>query len=947
MKPIFFHLVITTLLILTYQPVSSTTFQNFPSSWTGNTEWFIFHQEENSLQLNAPEDSEKAMLLHPSTAFEDAAWTTGFQLAFNPSSSNYLTIILVADNAENFQNGFYLEAGTSDDNISLWERKNGTDNLLIRGTENRLNSSPAVARVKVTRKKGGNWTLESDTGNGWQTEGSIIHKRGLPSAYAGFSCHYTQTRRDKFYLEPLEISGSAYRDTIPPVIESMKLKNGYTIELGFSEPVDGNLSSESLTIAKSGKNIIHSIAFIDVFTTASIRLTHKLPDAQNEDLLISGWCDVNGNCLKDTAIRFSYLAPDIQSAHLLNYTTIELRFNQPIPYEIIHPENFVSDEIPNGFSHVEPLSEESCHLFLNKPIRDALQANLFINNLILPEGDTIPSGPYALYYHEAAFSDLVVTEIMHDPTPPALLSETEFIELYNRSDLPVNLKNMTLQINGSILQLPEHLLFPDTYVTIAADDTNFTDALVPDKWIVLTNGGGEIVLQNPSGKTTTAFRYPGILTGSSFKQNGGWSMECIDANNLSGDLINWAYCNNDKGGTPGAENSVKSLNPDMQKPEIEDAWLEGDSILKVNFGEPIDESTIDKDDFELSVPDLNITHLTQENLFGNILTFEFQPRLTPNRIITLTLPAELTDLAGNSYDGAPQMSFGLPGVTDSLDAVINELLFDPPSDGCDYVELYNRSTKILALDSLCLARGGNNGMPEPLVLLSDKCRWFLPGTWLCFANDPDWVKKQFNQPDAANILALAGLPNFESEGGSVFLTLKNGTIIDQMNYTPSLHYDLLSETKGVALERTRFEGPSDNPMTWHSAASTAGSGTPGYANSQAINVEIKQPERLFSVSPEIFTPDLDGNNDQLKITYQFNNPGKKGTFTIYDADGFQVKKLVNNQSLGTSGVITWDGTNDNHAASPPGIYIIGARIFDEKGNVQNAKESCVLGIRSY
>lgn len=947
MKPIFFHFFTITLLILTNQPISATSFQDFPLSWTGDTDWFIYYPEENIIQLNSPEDSEKALLMHPSTAFEDAVWTTGFRMEFNPSSSNYLTIILVGDDTNNFQNGFFLMAGTTNDNISLWERKNGTDNLLIKGTEDRLNSSPAIARARVSRRKGGHWTLESDTGNGWQTEGSITYKRGMPSSYAGFSCHYTQTRRDKFYLQPLEISGSAFRDTIPPEIESMKVENGYTIELGFSESVARGLSSESLTISESGKNIIHSIAFNDTFTTASILLNQKLPDAQNEDILISGWCDVNGNCLQDTAIRFSYLAPDIQSARLLNYTTIELQFNQTVPYEIIQPENFGSDEIPDGFSHVEPLSEESCHLFLNKPIGDALQANLFINNLILPGGDTIPPGPYALYYHEAAFSDLVVTEIMHDPTPPALLPETEFIELYNRSDLPVNLKNMTMQINGSLLHLPEHLLFPDTYLAIASDDTNFPGALVPDKWIALTNGGGEIVLQNPSGITTTAFRYPGILTGTSFKQNGGWSIECIDVNNLSGKLSNWAYCNNDRGGTPGAENSVKSMNPDTQNPDIEDAWLEGDSILKIDFGEPIDGSTIDKDNFELSVPDLNINHLTQESLFGNILTFEFQPALKPNRIITLTLPAKLTDLAGNRYGGAPQMSFGLPGVIDSLDVVINELLFDPPSNGCDYVELYNRSTKILALDSLCLARGGDNGMPESLVLLSDKCRWLLPGTWLCFANDPDWVKKHFNQPDAANILALAGLPNFVSEGGSVFLTLKNGAIIDQLNYTPSLHYDLLSETKGVALERTRLSGPSDNPITWHSAASTAGYGTPGYANSQAINSEIQQPDRLFSVSPEIFTPDMDGNNDQLKITYQFKNPGKKGTFTIYDADGFQVKTLVNNQNLGTSGVITWDGTNDNHTASPPGIYIIGARVFDEKGNVQNAKESCVLGIRSY
>ncbi|WP_010662414.1 lamin tail domain-containing protein [Marinilabilia salmonicolor] len=947
MKPIFFHLLTITLLFLTNQLISATSFQDFPFSWTGDTEWFIYHPEENTVQLNAPETSEKALLLHPSTAFEDAVWTTGFRMEFNPSSSNYLTIILVADDVDNFHNGFFLMAGTTNDNISLWERKNGTDNLLIKGIEDRLNSSPAIARARVSRRKGGHWTLESDTGNGWQTEGSITYKRGMPSSYAGFSCHYTQTRRDKFFLEPLEISGTAYRDTVPPCIESIEIKNGFNVLLAFSEPVSEQMSSGNITIPGTEENIHHKTLFDESATNATIQLRHKIPDAQDAPIVLSGWCDGDGNILEDTTLRYTYIAPDVELVHLVNYTTIEINFNQPLPPEAICPELFEANEIPDGFTKVEPLSEDIYHLILKRPIPDALEANLFITNLILPGGDTIPKGPYTLFYHEAAFTDLIFSEIMHDPSPPALLAEAEYIELFNRSNLPVNLKNMTLQINDKVLELPEYHLFPDNYVALTAEETNLPGTLTPERWIALTNSGGQIVLRNPSGQTTTAFRYPGLLSGPPFKQEGGWSMECTDANNLSGALSNWAYCSNDRGGTPGMENSVRSLNTDTQSPTVEDAWLEGDSILKLDFGEPIEPSSIKKDDFKLSVSDITIKKITQHESFRDVLTLLFTPPLTQNQVITLSWSSGLSDLAGNIYTGTPQLLFGLPGITDSLDAVINELLFDPPAEGCDYVELYNRSDKILALDSLCLARGGDNDIAESLVLLSDKCRWFLPGTWLCFATDPDWVKKQFNQPDADNILALKGLPNFVNEGGSVILALRNGAVIDHMDYSPSLHYALLSNTKGVALERTSFGGATDNPMTWHSAASTAGYGTPGYTNSQTINTEIKQPEKLFSVSPDIFTPNMDGNNDQLKISYQFKKPGKKGTFTIYNADGFQVKKLVNNQSLGTSGIITWDGTNDDRAAAPPGIYIIGARIFDEEGKVENAKESCVLGVRRH
>lgn len=945
MNPIFLRFFVAFLLVLPIQKASAASFDFFPGLWTGDITWFIYHQEDNLIQLNAPEESGEAFLWHSSSAFEDAVWETGFRMEFNPSSSNYLKIILVADSTETFQNGFYLVAGTSDDNISLWERENGRDQMLIEGAEDRLNSNPAIARLRVSREKGGHWKLETDTGNGWQTEGTTTNKRGFSSEYAGFNCHYTKTRRDKFFMEPIEISGEAYKDTVPPRIESMQVKNGHTLELTFSESVDEDASSPFISISDFGENLILNTNFDDTFRNAIIHLNQKLPDVQNESSIFSGWCDQNGACLADTILYFSYLSPAVLEVNTLNYTTIELIFNLQMPEEVLIPERFSIMDENAGISEIKKLSDENYRLHLNRRIPDAKETYLSINNLILPNGDTIPSGPHSLYYHEAAFADLVVTEIMHDPSPTALLPETEYIEFFNRSDLPVNLEKMTLQINGSLFELPEYVLFPGSFVVLTANKTDFPNAMTPYKWIALTNGGGEIVLRNPSGRITTAFRYPELLPGPQFKQDGGWSLECIDSGNLSCALSNWAYCSNEQGGTPGMENSETSSNPDTQSPRLVDAWLENYSVLMLNFGEPLSASTINADDFDFSPRNVIINALSKDSVFGDVLTIAFKKSLIPNEVITLSVPSGLSDLAGNPFNGPSTLTFGLPGRIDSLDVVINELLFDPPMDGCDYVELYNPSDKILALDSLCLARGGEEGKPESLVPLSDKCRWFLPETYLCFANDADWVKEYFKLPNASKIISLPGLPNYVSDGGIVFVTRKNGNILEQVNYSPSYHFPLLADTKGVALERTRFDAHSNNPMTWHSASSTAGYGTPGDLNSQQINHEKENPEKLFSVSPEIFTPDMDGSNDQLIISYHFNNPGKKGTFTVYDAEGFQIKELVNNQTLGTSGIIIWDGTNDSHSKVPPGIYIIGARVFGTDGIVRNGKETCVLGVR--
>ena len=56
---------------------------------------------------------------------------------------------------------------------------------------------------------------------------------------------------------------------------------------------------------------------------------------------------------------------------------------------------------------------------------------------------------------------------------------------------------------------------------------------------------------------------PGWHGNNAFKAKGGWSLECMDVNNLSGEASNWTSSVNLKGGTPGCVNSVAAVNPDL------------------------------------------------------------------------------------------------------------------------------------------------------------------------------------------------------------------------------------------------------------------------------------------------------------------------------------------------------------------------------------------------
>ncbi|MGQ1889385.1 lamin tail domain-containing protein [Thermophagus sp. OGC60D27] len=944
---VYYFLFFVGLYHLSSTAFSSVIFDTYPEGWIGDTTLFVKNSVEGTLQLNAPEEAGEAFLFYPSESLEDAEWEIGVSLDFNPSSNNYMKIYLATDGADSFENGFYLVIGTSKDNISLWERSNGEDRLLIEGTEKLLDMSSVDLTVRVSRTKGGDWTMEANIGDGWLAQGETFSSFGFRALWFGLSCHYTKTRSDKFVVRQIVVNGEPFNRLLPLQITSLQVINGHNLLIEFSDKVSQFASTPQIYGVGFELPKVEDVFYEQDSSSVKVALTEMLPDKEEGQLIISGWCNNGGLCMEDTILSFSYISPKVTNFFVESYFDLFISFNQILPSGLLQSHHFNFKDADIQVEEVVDLGKGDYHLRLNHPIKDAVEVICFIEELELSNGDVIPSGPYSLYYHEASPFDLVFSEIMHDPIPSVLLPEVEYIELYNRSELPVNLKNMILSVNGKRVVLDAYMLYPGEYVVLSqSDEFYFPGLVVPDKWNALTNSGGELALFSPSGKVVAAFRYPETLEGKEFKQKGGWSMEVIDPDNLSGDIFNWAYSDNEKGGTPGEPNSVAGFNPDMTSPSLEDAWLVGDTVLMLKFSEQLDSSSFKVSDFHLLSSSSTIAGIVLDSVYFEEVKIEFKNRLIPHKVEELVIPSEITDLAGNKYSGLSSLFFGLPGSIDSLDIVINELLFDPPVDGSDYVELYNRSDHIAALNSICLARNGDGDGPEELIPLSDRLRWFLPGRHLCFTEDATWVKSNFFCENEDYLIDLYNFPNFLADGGTVFLTQLNGEVIDRFDYSPKMHFELLTETKGVALERIAYDVDTNRGESWHSASSITGYGTPTAINSQFVSDARKATKQLFQISPEIFTPDMDGMDDLLVISYSVESPVTKGTFIIFDAEGRQVKLLVNNRTLSTSGRITWDGISDDHSLASPGIYIVWCKIYDLSGNVREYKDSFVLGTSS-
>jgi len=176
--------------------------------------------------------------------------------------------------------------------------------------------------------------------------------------------------------------------------------------------------------------------------------------------------------------------------------------------------------------------------------------------------------------------------------------------------------------------------------------------------------------------------------------------------------------------------------------------------------------------------------------------------------------------------------------------------------------------------------------------------------------------------------------------GNIVLTDTAGHLIDVVEYNEKMHFPLISDPEGVALERIRYDAPSLDENNWHSASAESGYGTPGLPNSQAGD-DSSGKSTVF-VEPEIFSPDNDGYHDYLSIHYNFTNSGNLARIIVFNARGTIVRTLRNNHLLNREGVITWDGLNDYGKKPPSGIYLIYFEVFSLDGQVNRYKRTCVL-----
>ncbi|AWO01315.1 hypothetical protein DLD77_06245 [Chitinophaga alhagiae] len=532
---------------------------------------------------------------------------------------------------------------------------------------------------------------------------------------------------------------------------------------------------------------------------------------------------------------------------------------------------------------------------------------------------------------------VLIHEIMADPTPTAGLPEYEFVELRNAGTAPVNLKGWLLKDSTGAMKLPEYWLQPDSLVVLASRPV-FSPCIAGSGFPSLSNEGETLALYDVQGALVHAVAYRKSWYQGSIKDNGGWSLEMKDARRPCSGEWNWAAATAPAGGTPGQPNSVAGAIPEPPLPVIVRISVTDSVQLVLHFSGGVD-SVSAAIAANYSLPGIAAV-VVAPPLFHAVHIHLAEP-LQKGRSYSLQANG-LQDCVGRPLGALPAVPFALPEPPAPGELVISEVLFDPPPGAPDFVEIYNNSGKALELYPLHLAGRGEDGALRQAVPLVTGPHMLLPGAYLAFTDNAAALCHAYTCKGA--LLQLPALPTLPPDAGHVVLLHPNGPVVDELAYHRSFHLATLPATRGVSLERLGLSQPAQDPQNWHSAAATAGYATPGYENSQRLQGGGGQ-ESPFAVHPPAFSPDNDGQNDVAAVQWQLPEAGYTGSILVLDARGRELRTLAGNLLLGTGGKVFWDGLNHQKMPVPPGIYVIFIRIFNPAGRVKTWKLPLVLTAR--
>jgi hypothetical protein len=637
------------------------------------------------------------------------------------------------------------------------------------------------------------------------------------------------------------------------------------------------------------------------------------------------------------------ILPQVNSIQVLSGDELEISFSENLdPVSAQTKENYrVDGALGNPIAANLKGDLKTVHLIFDQDFPANVAQSLKIENIQDAHfnvmnafsGEFTFSPPVVI-----SFKDVVVSELMPDPSPQVGLPGAEFAELLNRSNATLNLSGWVLTDGTSVATFPSFSLLAGERVIVTASGNVelfnvYGNVIGVSNFPSLNNSGDNLILKNPENLTVDSIYYSDSWYKDSEKKEGGWSLEIVDPDNLCGNENNWIASEDESGGTPGKINSVDAENLDLTGPEIVYAYTSAPDTIRLVFNEALDSEIPGAEKFLLE--DFEVVSVFKDS--GTEIGLVVYPALDVGRIFDLVLDG-ITDCSGNLLsENSKRVQIIIPENADSLDVVINEILFNPRTTGVDFVELYNASEKYLDLKGWSISNL-DDGHVRNQKIITHESMIIYPGSYLAFSSDPGTILSEYPHASTAPN-KQSELPPLNDDSGSVAIINPQGRVWDLFDYSETMHSIFLKDKEGVSLERISPSAKTNSAENWKSSSGNNGYATPGMKNSNAATSD--EFEKEVSIAPEIFIPEF-GQPDFTRIQYSFKNAGNVANVKIFDSQGRLIKIIADNLTLGTEGFIRWDGDRDNGMRAQVGSYMVLFQVYNAKGEVRNIRKRVAI-----
>lgn len=652
--------------------------------------------------------------------------------------------------------------------------------------------------------------------------------------------------------------------------------------------------------------------------------------------------------LDNLAVR--RIVPDTVPPQLLDYIftdgiTVHLQYDEKLSPQSLNLSNFT---IENSAIATVEYGDDSTEVIIDFTEKiPVVEAQSFtISGIADKVGNITPDTTILLQFYDSRSpetGDLIFTEILPDPDNNGFLPDYEFIELYNASDRYLNLRDVVFADENSDKMLSEYILGPGEFIIICESGAvenyaEYGQVLGVESLPSLNNEGDHIYLSY-GFLLLDELEYNDKLYGNpDFRQN-GYSLELQNLYDpCASAVLKWDVSQGELKATPGKINSRWNTMGTVKAPEFKYYSMPADQLIALNFNKTLS-SDVSKVKVNLNPAIPVIDVFADKNILKIMLGLPLKEGVHYELSIT-----GLDDCAGNEIREIRILLIGTKNILEPGDLIVNEILFDPPTGTEQYIELKNCTESGINLSHL-IFESYEDSVKQTFSIKEN--RIMLPGDFIVLSEKPADISDTYTIKHPYNLIKVETFPSLDREMGEFKVIqhmIDTNLVIDSILYDEDFHSYFLDETKGVSLERLGCGTDGFNPAVWNSAAQTENYGTPTYENSQLRVITSSDADKLFELLSPTFSPDGDGYEDNLIIQYTGKMVAQRVRLEIYDLHGRLVKELYNNTGVSVHEILKWDGSTGEMEIALPGIYLLYAVVYDESGDKQLWKTSCVLAL---